>query len=50
MTILDDHWDEIWKLLTDVWKVEEWRHGEVLPLWKDIEEGKEEDVKSDLSG
>ena len=49
MTILDEHWEEIWKLLTDIWKVEEWRHGEVLPLWKDIEEGKEEDVKSDLS-
>jgi hypothetical protein len=30
MTILDEHWDEIWKLLTDIWKVEEWNNHNYL--------------------
>jgi hypothetical protein len=49
MTLLDEHWDEIWKLLTDVWAVETWRHGDDLTgTWHLITEGDEEGAKEAL--
>ena len=49
MTILDDHWDEIWKLLTDVWAVETWRTGDLTGTWDYISAGDEEGAKRALN-
>ena len=49
MTILDDHWDEIWKLLTDIWAVETWRDGDLTGTWNAISEGDEEGAKEALN-
>lgn len=49
MTLLDEHWDEIWKLLSDVWAVETWRDGDLTGTWDYISAGDEEGSKKALN-